>query len=83
MSGGKISPNHYSLGRGGIQGGSISRPGVANRQSPAGASRATFSRASMSRAGSVSVRDPNQVAADVENININSPDAIERERHLA
>ena len=28
------------------------------------------------------MRDPNQLAADVDNININSPDAIERERQF-
>jgi len=44
----------------------------------------TYSRAGMaSRAGSVSVRDPNQNAADVDNINIHSPDNIERERYYA
>ena len=34
-----------------------------------------------SRAGSV--RDPNAAAADLDNINLHSPDMIERERHFA
>lgn len=94
MSGGQFgnraSPNRNSrfspdnaIGRGGALAGVLGRAGAASRQSPYGGSRATFSRAAggSSRAGSV--RDPNQMAADVDNININSPDAIERERHLA
>jgi hypothetical protein len=86
----RISPNRMSrsrfspdaaVGRGTLAG-VLGRAGAASRQSPYGGSRATFSRAGgTSRAGSV--RDPNQMAADVDNININSPDAIERERHLA
>ena len=56
-----------------------------SRQSPHGGSRsAVYSVAGRSsRGGSVRDRDPNQMAADVDNININSPDAIERERHMA
>jgi len=59
--------------------------GVVSRQSPHGGSRsAVYSVAGRSsRGGSVRDRDPNQMAADVDNININSPDAIERERHMA
>ena len=51
--------------------------GRASRQSPYGGSRATFSRAGgTSRAGSVAQRE------HIAHMNeINSPDAIERERH--
>ena len=53
--------------------------GRASRQSPYGGSRATFSRAGGQSRGE-SRRDPNAAAADLDNININSPDAIEKER---
>ena len=67
------------MGRGTLQ--AVLGGGRASRQSPYGGSRATFSRAGgASRAGSV--RDPNMAAADIDNINIHSPDAIERERHF-
>lgn len=67
------------MGRGTLQ--AVLGGGRASRQSPYGGSRATFSRAGgVSRAGSV--RDPNMAAADIDNINIHSPDAIERERHF-
>ena len=80
----RMSPNRISRGRFSPSGGGRNTlnqalVGRASRQSPYGGSRATFSRANgASRAGSV--RDPNAAAADLDNINIHSPDAIEKER---
>ena len=79
------SPGRISRGRFSPDGGGRSPLHDAmygRSQSPYAGSRGTFSRAGMnSRAGSV--RDPNAAAADLDNIHINSPDAIERERHYA
>lgn len=75
---GRFSPSggNFPVGRGTLN---HVLAGRASRQSPYGGSRATFSRAGgPSRAGSV--RDPNAAAADLDNININSPDVIEKER---
>ena len=79
-----MSPSRVSRGRfspsGGGGRGTLNQvlAGRASRQSPYGGSRATFSRGGPSRAGSV--RDPNAAAADLDNINIHSPDAIEKDR---
>ena len=82
MSPSRISRGRFSPTGGGVVGrGTLQNvlAGRASRQSPYGGSRATFSRAGgASRAGSV--RDPNGVAADLDNINIHSPDQIEKER---
>ena len=77
MSRSRFSPSNGEA-RGTLQG--VLAGGRASRQSPYGGSRGTYSRAGgASRAGSV--RDPSVIAADLDNINIHSPDAIERERH--
>ena len=76
----RLSRSRFSPDNGAGRGLQSVLGGRASRQSPYGGSRATFSRAGgTSRAGSV--RDPSAAAADLDNININSPDAIERERH--
>lgn len=87
----RISPNRISRsrfspdnagGRGTLAGALAG--GRASRQSPYGGSRATFSRAGGgSRSGSVRDPDPNARAADLGNINMHSPDTIERDRHFA
>ena len=91
QGGNRQSPNRMSRGRfspdnGGIRGtlAGVLVGGRASRQSPYGGSRATFSRAGGgSRAGSVRDYDPNSRAADMGNINMHSPDTIDRERHFA
>ena len=86
----RISPNRMSRSRFSPDGGGRGTlagalaGGRASRQSPYGGSRATFSRAGGgSRSGSVRDPDPNARAADLGNINMHSPDTIDRERHYA
>ena len=80
-----MSRSRFSPENGGARGtlAGVLVGGRASRQSPYGGSRATFSRAQGgSRSGSVR-EDPNARAADVGNINMHSPDTIERDRHFA
>ena len=82
MSRGRFSPDNGGI-RGTLAG--VLVGGRASRQSPYGGSRATFSRAAgESRAGSVREgKDPNSRAGDIGNVNMHSPDTIERDRHFA
>ena len=54
-----------------------------SRQSPYGGQMTNFSRADGGMSRAQTNRDPNVVASDLDNINIHSPDAIERERHFS
>lgn len=76
MSRSRFSPDNAMGGRSPLQ---EIMQGRASRQSPYGGPRVSYSRgASVSRAGSVAQRE------NMAHINeLNSPDAIERERHLA
>ena len=76
---GHLSPD-TGLGRG-VLAGVLSRSGNTSRQSPHGGSRSGVYSVGGHTSRQGSVRDPNQIAADVDNIQTNSPDAIERERH--